>query len=333
MAETLSMRAAYGRALADYGAENPRVVVLDADVSASTHTHIFAQAFPGRFFNVGVAEAGMVDLAVGLALGGHIPFVNTFAFLLALRAAEQVRTCVAYPQMNVKLVGAYSGLSDSFDGATHHSICDIAVMRALPNMTVVVAADAVEAAKLVRSVAEHEGPAYLRLSRADVPVVFDEHHQVTIGRGTLLREGGDVTLVGTGVMVARVLEAADRLDEQGVSARVVAVHTVKPVDRELVLSAAEDTGALVVAEEHSVVGGLGSAVAELVAETIPVPVVRVGIPDTFAVSGPYQQLLDRYGMSVADITSAAHRVLSLKGPQSPAQHARYSETHTHAGND
>jgi len=312
MTEKVSMRVAYGKALAAYGAVNERVVVLDADVSASTQTHFFAKAFPNRFFNVGVAEAGMVDVAVGLALGGKIPFVNTFAFLLALRAAEQIRTCVAYSRTNVKLVGSYAGLSDGFDGPTHHAICDAAVMRAIPNMTVVVAADAVEVAKLVPAVAEYDGPVYLRVSRADVPLVFGEDHAVTIGKGTVLKDGKDVTLVATGIMVTRALSAADQLCAQGISARVVSIHTIKPLDNELILKAAEETGALVTIEEHSIVGGLGGAVAEFVSGERPTPIVRVGLQDAFARTGAYETLLDMFGMSVNDIAVAAMRAVSLK---------------------
>ncbi len=312
MAKTSSMRVAYGQALAAYGAQNPDVVVLDADVSKSTQTHYFASAFPDRFFNVGVAEAGMVDAAVGFALGGKIPFVNTFAFLLTLRCAEQIRTCVAYARTNVKLVGAYAGLSDAFDGPTHHAILDLAVMRAMPNMAVLVAADAVEVAKLVPVVAEHDGPVYLRVSRAEVPTVFDEHYQPQIGRGAVLRDGEDVTLIATGVMVARALQAAERLSQQGLAARVLAMPSIKPLDRDLILAAAADTGAMVTAEEHSVIGGLGSAVSELLAGEKPVPVVRVGIPDAFTETGPYEALLDRYGMSVEDIASAAQRAVDLR---------------------
>jgi transketolase len=281
-------------------------------VSASTQSHFFAKAFPDRFFNVGVAEAGMVDVAVGLALGGKIPFVNTFAFLLALRAAEQVRTCVAYARTNVKLVGSYAGLSDAFDGPTHHAICDVAVMRAIPNMAVVVAADAVEVAKLVPAVAEYDGPVYLRVSRAEVPTVFGEDYAVTIGKGSTLRDGKDVTLVATGIMVGRALAAADQLSEQGISARVVSIHTIKPLDDELILAAAEETGALVTVEEHSIVGGLGGAVAELLSGERPTPVVRVGLHDAFARTGPYDALLELCGMVASDIVAAARRAVSLK---------------------
>lgn len=313
MTERASIRIAYGQALADYGEINPDVVVLDADVSASTQTHYFAARFPDRFFNIGVAEAGMVDVAVGFALGGKIPFANTFASLISLRAAEQVRTCVAYARTNVKLAAAYSGLSDSKDGPTHHSVFDLAVMRAMPNLTVVVAADATEARKLVPAVAEYNGPVYLRLSRAEVPIVFGDDHQVEIGKGNVLQDGTDVTLVATGVMVSRALLAAEQLKGKGVRARVLSLHTIKPLDDELILAAAKQTGALVTVEEHSIIGGLGSAVAEMLSGELPVPVVRVGIRDTFTDTGPYEALLDRYGMSVDDIVAGADRAMGLKG--------------------
>ena len=313
MTEKVSMRIAYGQALADYGEINPDVVVLDADVSASTQTHYFAARFPERFFNVGVAEAGMVDVAVGFALGGKIPFANTFASLISLRAAEQVRTCVAYARTNVKLAAAYGGLSDSKDGPTHHSVFDLSVMRAMPNMTVVVAADATEARKLVPAVAEYNGPVYLRLSRAEVPIVFGNDYQVEIGKGNVLRDGTDVTLVATGVIVSRALLAAEQLMRKGMRARVLSLHTIKPLDNELIRAAAKETGALVTVEENSIIGGLGSAVAELLSGELPVPVVRVGIRDTFTDTGPYEPLLDCYGMSVDDIVSAAARAMGLKG--------------------
>jgi len=313
MSRLESMRVAYGKALAEYGSVNQNVVVLDADVSASTQTHFFAKRFPERFFNLGVAEAGMVDVAVGLALGGKIPFANTFAFLISLRAAEQVRTCVAYARTNVKLAAAYGGLSDSYDGPTHHSICDLAVMRALPNMTVVVAADTVEVQKMVSLVAEWDGPVYLRISRAEVPIIFNESHEVKIGKGVILREGSDVTLIGMGVMVGRCLEAADRLTKDGIRAAVLEVHTLKPIDRETIIEAAKNTGAVVTAEEHSIIGGLGETVATLLGETYPVPLARVGIADTFAESGPYFELLDRYGMSIDDIVSATKKTMKRKG--------------------
>ena len=310
--ELLSMRVAYGQELAEYGAINPDVVVLDADVSASTQTHFFAQRFPDRFFNLGIAEANLVDVAVGFALAGKIPFANTFAFLIALRACEQVRTEVCLNGANVKLCGGYGGLSDSFDGPSHHSVVDLAVMRAMPRLAVVVAADAIEARKLVPLVAEYAGPVYFRVSRAEVPVIFDSAYRPEIGRGVLLKDGGDVTLVGTGVLLSRCLDAADVLAAEGISARVAGMHTLKPIDADLLEQAARQTGAVVTVEEHSVIGGLGGAVAEAVAERWPVPIVRVGLRDTFAETGPYLEMLDKYGMGVADIVVAAKQALARK---------------------
>jgi len=307
-----SMRDAYGEALLEYGTINPNMVVLDADISSSTRTSNFGNRFPKRFFNLGIAEAGMVDVAVGLALGGKVPFVNTFASLLTLRAAEQVRTCVAYARTNVKLMGHHAGLSDSFDGPTHHSVFDLSVMRSMPNMTVIVPTDSVEMRKMVLLVAEYDGPVYMRINREEVPILSDERHEVEIGKGVRLLDGDDITIIGTGIMVSRCLEAAEELAARGISARVLEIHTLKPLDDQMVMAAAQETGALVTAEEHSIIGGLGGAVAELTTARYPVPLERVGIGDTFAESGPYPDLLDRYGMGVTNIVEKAASALSRK---------------------
>ncbi len=299
----VEMRDTYGKALAAYGAENERVVVLDADVSSSTRSRYFGDRFPDRFYNVGITEAGMVDVAVGLALGGLIPFAHTFAFLLALRAAESVRTGVAYADTNVKLVGAYGGLSDSRDGPTHHSLCDLAVMRALPNLTVVVPADGVEGAACVPVLAEHEGPVYLRLSRADLPDLMPSDYRFQIGKGRVIREGKDVSIINCGVLLSRCLAAAERLTSQGISATVVNLPTLKPLDEELLLQLASQ-GPVVTVEEHTVIGGLGGAVAEFLSVRRPTPMRMVGIHDTFTETGPYEELLDRWGMGVGDIVAA-----------------------------
>jgi len=311
----ISMREGYGRALADYGEVNRDVVVLDADTSASTLTCYFARRFPERFVNVGIAEPCMVDVAVGLALGGKIPFANAFAALLSLRAMEQIRTCVCYARTNVKLVAHYAGLSDFKDGPTHHSIVDIAAMRALPEMTVIVPADALEAGKWVPIIAEYEGPVYLRISRAATLAVHDEARglQLRIGEGITLREGRDVTIAGTGAMAGRSLLAAERLAREGISARVLEIHTIKPLDAGLVRQAAEETGAIVTAEEHSVIGGLGGAVAEALAGVYPIPLERVGIADTFARTAlDPESLMDAYGLAVEDVVAAARRALARK---------------------
>src|SRR5574340_881188 len=259
--EIVSMREAFGEALVEIGERHPEVIVLDADVCHSTRTLLFAERFPERFLNLGIAEANMMDIAAGLATTGALPWVSTFSFLASLRAGEQVRTSIAYPQLNVKIAGGYAGLSDSFDGPTHQSVFDLAVMRAMPNMTVIVAADAPEARAAAKAATVYPGPVYLRLSRAEVPVVFREGEpEFEIGKGRTLRVGEEVALVATGVMVARALAAAERLASEGVEARVIEIHTLKPIDEALLLAAAEETGALVTVEEHSVIGGLGSAV-------------------------------------------------------------------------
>jgi transketolase len=304
------MREGYGRALAEYGAVNPNVVVLDVDTSASTLTSFFAERFPERFFNIGIAEPCMVDVAVGMALGGKIPFANGFAALIALRAVEQIRTCVCYARTNVKLGSSYAGLSDFKDGATHYSIMDIATMRAIPEMTVIVPADATEAGKWVPVLAEYDGPVYIRISRAATIPVHDDDLTPEIGKGITLREGGDVTLIATGSMVGRSLRAADNLAEEGIDARVLEIHTVKPIDSDLILKAAEETGAIVTAEEHSVIGGLGGAVAEVLARGRPTPLELVGVADVFARTGPDPDtLMDAYGLAVTDVADAAKRAI------------------------
>lgn len=305
-------RKAFGEALAEYGTTNPDIVVLTADVSSSVLTTYFAQKFPERFFNVGIAEAGMVDAAVGFTLGGLIPFVHTFAGLL-LRATEQIRTCVAYAKTNVKLIGGYAGLSDFKDGPTHHSIMDVAIMRAMPNMVVLVPADSIEAKKMVPLIARHEGPVYVRLSRAEMPIIFDDKHEIEIGKGVVVRNGKDITIIANGHMLSRSLEAAGLLSSQGIEARVLNIHTVKPLDVSLIRKCAEETGAIVTAEEHSIIGGLGSAVAEALVRECPVPVEMIGIADKFTETArDLDSLLDHYGMSVEDIVKAARQALDKK---------------------
>ena len=309
----MSMREAYGRALADYGEQHPTVVTLDADTASSTFSNFFARRFPDRFFNIGIAEPCLVDVAVGLALGGLVPFANVFASLLSLRALEQIRTCVCYAQTNIKLVGHYAGVSDYKDGPTHHSITDIATLRALPQMVVIVPADSLEAAAWVPLIAEHAGPVYLRISRAETIAVHTQAPVLQIGKGIQLRSGNDVTLVSCGAMVGRSLLAADALLKAGIEARMIEMHTLKPLDAEILVTAAEETGALVTAEEHSIIGGLGSAVAEVLSGNYPVPLERVGIGDTFARTGPDPEtLMDALGLGVNDIVLAAQRAVARK---------------------
>jgi transketolase len=307
------MRPAYGEALVELGRAREDVVALSADVSNSDFSWQFAEAFPERFLNVGISEQSLVDVAVGLAYTGYVPFANTFAFLLATRALEMVRTHCCYGGAPVKLMGAYAGISDSFDGPTHHAITDIAIMRALPGMTIVSPADTTAVAKLLPQVADWPGPVYMRLNRNEVPVLFDDSYAPEIGKAMTHRGGSDLTLVGTGLMLSRCLEAAEDLAAEGVDARVLEVHTIKPLDEAAVRAAAAETGALVTAEEHTIVGGLGSAVMEAVAEESPVPVVRVGIRDTFATTGAYMDLLEHMGLGTKDIVAAAHRALAAKG--------------------
>ena len=309
----VSMRDAYGKALVELGKAREDVVALSADVSNSDRSFMFEEAFPERFVNVGIAEQSLVDVAVGFAKCGYVPFANTFAFLFATRAVEQVRTHLCYGKANVKLAGAYGGLSDSFDGPTHHSVTDFAIMRALPNMTVVVPADEVAIRKLLPQIADWDGPAYMRLSRNEAPVIFRDDYSPEMGKGVVLQDGSDVTLMGCGVIMDRVLSAAKELAGKGVRARVVEMHTLKPLDKDLVQKCAEETGAIVTVEEHSIIGGLGGAVAEALTAGKPVVQEFVGVQDRFAETGPYADLLDKYGFAIADIAAAAQRAIERKG--------------------
>jgi transketolase len=312
MAALVSMREAYGKALLALGKANEKVVALSADVSNSDFSFMFEEAFPSRFFNVGIAEQSLVDVAVGLAKTGLIPFANTFAFLFATRALEMVRSHLCYGRVNVKLMGAYAGLSDSFDGPTHNSISDVAIMRSLPGMTIVVPSDPTCVAKLLPKIADWDGPVFCRLNRNEVPVLFNDSYEPEIGKAMVHRAGRDLTIICAGLMVSRSLTAAEQLTFEGISARVMEMHTIKPLDRQAVLAAAEETGAIVSAEEHTVVGGLGGAVAEVTAEGHPVPVLRVGINDRFAESGPYDAILEAYGMGVSHVVSAARAAVQAK---------------------
>lgn len=314
------MRKAYGEALVELGAQREDVVVLSADVQSSDFSFMFEAAYPQRFFNVGIAEPALVDAAVGFANAGNIPIANTFAFLFVTRALEMVRTHLCYGGANVKLAAAYSGLSDSFDGPTHQTVSDLAILRSLPNMTIVVPADSLAVKKLLPQVVEWDGPAYFRLCRNELPQIFTDAYEPVIGKGITLMEGDDVTVIACGVMVARAIEAAQTLATQGVCARVVEMHTIKPLDTELITRCAQETGAIVTAEEHSILGGLGGAVAECISQNAPVPVERVGVDDTFTESGPYADLLDKYGMSVDAIVAAVQRVVARK--QTSATEAR-----------
>jgi len=310
--DRLAMRDAFAQAAIEAAERLPNLIVLDADVSKSTKSSVFAQVFPNRFLNVGIAEQNMVSIAAGLAAAGMIPVVNTFSMLLSMRALDQIRQSVAYTRLNVKIMGHYGGYSAGPEGPTHHAIEDLGIIRSLPNMTLLVPCDATEARAAFHAAVASDGPCYLRLCRNPVPRVLEAPQPFVIGQGYQLRGGWDLTIVAMGVMVARALEAADLLSARGIDARVVAMPSLKPLDRALVERAARETGGIVTAEEHNIYGGLGSAVAEVVAETAPVPVERVAIRDCFAESGDYFELLDKYGLGVRDIEAAAERVLRRK---------------------
>lgn len=314
MGEKIATRAAYGDALVELGAQYPELVVLDADLSGATMTKGFAKAYPDRFFDMGIAEANMMGVAAGLAASGKKPFANSFAMFTAGRAYEQVRNSIAYPRLNVKCVGSHGGLSVGEDGATHQCLEDLALMSAIPGMLVEVPCDGAEMRAAVKALLEYDGPAYLRLGRMAVATVTDSvpGYKYELGRGAVLREGSDVTIAACGLMVQRALAAAELLAARGVGARVLDLHTVKPLDEALLLSAAEETGCLVTTEEHSIMGGLGSAVASFLAGTNPVPVVRHGVNDMFGRSGKAEDVLTAYGLTADGIAQAALKAVGMK---------------------
>jgi len=312
MSSMIATRDAYGEVLATLGEENNNIVVLDADLSGSTKTSLFAKKFPERFFNMGIAEGNMIGTAAGLAAAGKVPFASTFAIFAVGRAWEQVRQSVAYPKANVKIVATHSGVTVGEDGGSHQSVEDIAIMRAVPNMTVIVPADGIETALAVRAAADFNGPVYVRLGRGKVPTIFDDSYRFSIGKGVQLRAGNDLTLIGTGLMTAQALLAADILQQEGISARVLHIATIKPLDEELILAAARETGAILTAEEHSVIGGLGGAVAELLAERCPVRLKRVGIQDRFGLSGKGDELLKYFGLMPENLVDAAKELLARR---------------------
>jgi transketolase len=314
MAEAKETRDGYGDALLQLGAEEPRIAVVDADLFHSTRTDRFAEAFPDRFFEIGIAEQDMVSTAVGLALGGMISFANSFAVFLTGRAFDQVRQQVALPALDVKLAGSSAGITQGPDGATHQSVLDVALMRSLPNMCVVVPSDPEEARLATRAAAMRAGPVYLRLSRYPTPVLREASAPFEIGKAEVRRAGEDVTLAVSGVLLGRALEAAEALAGEGISAEVLNVHTVKPLDAAAILSSCERTGAVVTIEEHSIIGGLGSAVAETLAEQASrrIPLRRLGVADTFGESGTADELLAKHGLTVESIARAAKELAVRK---------------------
>ncbi|MBQ2780549.1 MAG: transketolase family protein [Clostridia bacterium] len=290
----------------------PDLVVLDADLAAATKSGVFKKAYPDRFFNAGIAEGNMIGVAAGLAATGRKVFASSFAMFAVGRAYEQIRNSVGYPHLNVKIGATHAGISVGEDGATHQCCEDIALMRTIPGMTIINPADAVEAKKAVLAALEMEGPCYLRFGRLAVPVVFDDDYTFEIGKGVELVGGTDVTVIATGLMVNEALIAAEQLKAEGISARIINMATIKPLDKEIVLKAAKETGCIVTAEEHSVIGGLGSAVAEVLSETTPVPVVRLGVNDTYGKSGPAVELLKLFKLSAEGIVEKVHEALALK---------------------
>lgn len=312
MSEKIAIRDAYGQALKELGAVNPLVVALEADVGGSTKSILFGKEFPDRYYNVGISELNMVNMSAGLALTGMIPFVNTFAVFLTSRGLDPVQSLIAYDNLNVRLCGTYCGLSDSYDGASHQAITDLAAMRALPNMTVICASDAVLTKKAVFALADYKGPVYLRLSRAPAPVVYSEDQNFEIGKGIELADGNDVAILTTGTVLHQALEAAKLLEAENIHATVVDMHTIQPIDRDLVLRCAKRTGAILTVEEHSVRGGLGSAVAEVLAQECPAPLSMLGCTD-FAESGDLDQLMEKYGFCAANIAARAKEVMKKKG--------------------
>lgn len=314
MAEKKATRAVYGEMLVELAEKYPELIVLDADLSSATMTKGFAKAYPERFLDMGIAEANMIGVAAGLATCGKKPFANSFAMFTAGRAYEQVRNSVAYPGLNVKCIGSHGGLSVGEDGATHQCLEDLALMSAIPGMLVLNPCDGNEMRQAVLALIEYVGPAYMRLGRMAVENVTDsvEGYKFEISRAAKLREGGDVTICATGLMVQRALAAAEALEAEGVSARVLDFHTVKPIDKEALDAAAKETGCIVTTEEHSVMGGLGSAIAAYIAETNPVPVVRHGVYDEFGRSGKAEKVLEAYGLTAEGIAAKVRQALKLK---------------------
>ncbi|CAA7599703.1 Transketolase C-terminal/Pyruvate-ferredoxin oxidoreductase domain II [Acididesulfobacillus acetoxydans] len=312
MAEKEATRNAYGRALLALGAENPDVVVLDADLSKSTKTADFGKKYPERFFNMGIAEQNLIGTAAGLAAAGKIPFASTFAVFATGRAFEQIRNSVAYPKLNVKIAATHAGITVGEDGGSHQAVEDVAIMRALPNMTVLVPADGTETRQMILAAARYDGPVYIRMGRLDVPVLYDDSYRFQIGRANVLRRGRDAAVMANGVMVAPALEAAEELAREGLDISVVNVSTVKPLDVDTIVRVAQGVGAIVSAEEHNVIGGLGSAIAEALAEHHPLPLERVGLKDVFGESGRPQELLEKFGLTRKDIVAALRKALSRK---------------------
>jgi len=301
-------REAYGKALAEIGS-NINVVALDADLSCSTKSSDFAKKYPDRFFNLGISEQDMIGTAAGLATCNKITFASTFAVFATGRAYDQIRVSVAYPNLNVRIVGSHAGLMTGEDGATHQALEDISLMRSLPNMTVIQPADAVETEKAMKALLTHKGPVYLRTGRGKVPIIFKEDYEFKIGKGVKLREGSDITLIATGSMVHEAINAAEILEKRNISTRVINIHTIKPIDKEIIINAAKETKAIISCEDHSIIGGLGSAVAEVTAQNHPCRMEFIGVRDTFGESAPAKDLYEKYGLTAKHIVMAAENLV------------------------
>ncbi len=312
MTEMKATRDGYGEALVELGKTNPKVVVLGADLTDSTRTLWFAEKFPDRFFEIGIAEQDMLNTAAGLSLTGKIPFVSTYGVFVAGRAWDQIRTTICYANLNVKIGGAHGGVSVGPDGATHQALEEITLMRVLPNMKVIVPCDAIETYKATMLAAEIKGPAYIRFGREKIPVITKKDTPFKLGKAATFREGKDVSLIACGYMVCESLKAAEKLEKKGVSARVINLHTVKPIDKEAIIKAAKETGAIIACEEHQIMGGFGSAVAEVVVENYPVPMRFIGIQDRFGESGTPEELIKEFNLDSNDIVKAAEEVLEHK---------------------
>ena len=308
----IATRDAYGKALVKLGQINDNVVVLDADLSKSTKTNDFYKTFPERFFNMGIAEQNLIGASCGFASTGKITFASSFAMFATGRAFEIIRNSVAYPKLNVKICATHAGLTVGEDGASHQSIEDIAIMRALPNMTVLVPADGIETEQMILEAAKYNGPMYVRLGRSAVPTLFNENYKFEIGKGCVVREGNDATIIACGIMVNEAILAHESLKSEGINVRVINMSTIKPIDREIIINAAKETKAIVTAEEHNIIGGLGSAVSEVVSEECPVVVKKVGVKDTFGESGTPSELLEKYGLTSKDIVNAVKEAISMK---------------------
>ncbi len=312
MAEKYATRVAYGEALAEYGSKE-NVVVLDADLACCTMSANFRDKYPDRFFNIGIAEGNMMSIAAGIATTGKNVFASSFAMFAAGRAWEQVRNSIGYPHLNVKVVGTHSGISVGEDGATHQALEDIAIMRAIPGMLVVSPSDAIETKAAVKALMDYEGPAYLRVGRIPADIINDTpDYKFELFKGYQMREGNDIAILATGLMVQESLKASDLLKEQGIHARVIDIHTIKPLDEEIILKAAKETGCIVTVEEHNIMGGLGGAVAELLSEKYPTPLVRIGMKDEFGKSGKPEELFKKFGLNADNIVTQVKKALELK---------------------